>query len=778
MGKDLEMADLEQQQKQEAAEAKKKEKELAKQQKAAEKEAKKQAKAEAKALKQAEKEAKKAEAGIQEDGETVKSKKEKQPKKAKAENKEKKDSTPKEKFKNTIPVHRRIATKLIGAFMIPVACIVVLGVVSYNKASNAIEENYRSSAAQTVDMMDRYITTAMENVQADFRDHLVNDEFKGVFSGNFATDPAKESAIRREWNTTLLRMPTSDKIYADLYVLNDKGDICITSTLKNKDGMYTEYKGTEQGGRVATDKFTNFWFGNDADIDATLGTDSSRYAIRYGKFLTNKSVIIADISYDYIMEILNTLDAGEGSYVGLVTNMDNQEILSDLYTLPEQPVFVGSDFYVEAMAAEEESGSKEVKYNGEDYLFIYSKLPSQEAAICALVLNDTITAQAAEIGKITVVVVILAVIVALALGIIFASNMSGAIGYMCYKLQKVAEGDLTVTVEIKRKDEFKLLTDELSETVKNIKHLITNVTTASDDLNVASGQVAESSRMFMQTSEGIQHAVSEIEQGVAKLDEDSADCLAQMDSLSEKIGVVTEGTGVIGGLAVETGESIKQGVDSVSELTGTAQSTTEITTHVVEAIGVLESKTRSIGQIIGVINGIAEQTNLLSLNASIEAARAGEAGRGFSVVAEEIRKLADQSLGSAKQISKIVDEIIANMGEVVNVAKKAEDIVKLQEESVENTTHSFNEMDGQVQTLVKSLEDIKAGVNNMENARAATLGAIESISAISAETAASSTNVSEMATKQMSAIHTLDDAASQLTARAEELTVLLQQFKI
>ena len=778
MGKDLEMADLEQQQKQEAAEAKKKEKELAKQQKAAEKEAKKQAKAEAKALKQAEKEAKKAEAGIQEDGETVKPKKEKQPKKAKAENKEKKDSTPKEKFKNTIPVHRRIATKLIGAFMIPVACIVVLGVVSYNKASNAIEENYRSSAAQTVDMMDRYITTAMENVQADFRDHLVNDEFKGVFSGNFATDPAKESAIRREWNTTLLRMPTSDKIYADLYVLNDKGDICITSTLKNKDGMYTEYKGTEQGGRVATDKFTNFWFGNDADIDATLGTDSSRYAIRYGKFLTNKSVIIADISYDYIMEILNTLDAGEGSYVGLVTNMDNQEILSDLYTLPEQPVFVGSDFYAEAMAAEEESGSKEVKYNGEDYLFIYSKLPSQEAAICALVLNDTITAQAAEIGKITVVVVILAVIVALALGIIFASNMSGAIGYMCYKLQKVAEGDLTVTVESKRKDEFKLLTDELSETVKNIKHLITNVTTASDDLNVASGQVAESSRMFMQTSEGIQHAVSEIEQGVAKLDEDSADCLAQMDSLSEKIGVVTEGTGVIGGLAVETGESIKQGVDSVSELTGTAQSTTEITTHVVEAIGVLESKTRSIGQIIGVINGIAEQTNLLSLNASIEAARAGEAGRGFSVVAEEIRKLADQSLGSAKQISKIVDEIIANMGEVVNVAKKAEDIVKLQEESVENTTHSFNEMDGQVQTLVKSLEDIKAGVNNMENARAATLGAIESISAISAETAASSTNVSEMATKQMSAIHTLDDAASQLTARAEELTVLLQQFKI
>ena len=769
MGKDLEMSDLEKQQKKEAAEAKKKEKELAKQQKAADKEAKKLAKAEAKALKKAEKEA------ASEGKETTV---EAKPKKVKAANKEKKDSTPKEKFKNTIPIHRRIATKLILAFMIPVACIVVLGVVSYNKAANAVEDNYRNAATQTINMMDRYITTAMENVQASFRDTILDDQFKGVFSGFYETDPAKEITVRNEWNTTLLRMPTSDKIYSNVYVLYDRGRICITSTLNNKDGMYSAYKASEQGSKVAADQYTNFWFGNDAEIDSTLGTDSSKYAMRYAKYLTNKSVIVVDISYDYIVDILNTLDAGEGSYVGLVTNMDNQEFLSDLYTLPETPVFVGSDFYAEAMESEEESGSKEVKFNGEDYLFIYSKIPTQDATVCALVLNDTITAQASEIGQITAIVVVLAVIVALALGIIFASNMSGAIGYVCYKLQKVAEGDLTVSVNTKRTDEFKLLIDELGMTVTKIKNLITNVTTASDDLNVASDRVAESSRMFMQTSEGIQHAVAEIEQGVAKLDEDSADCLTQMDSLSEKIGVVTEGTGVIGGLAVETGESIKEGVESVSELTGTAQSTTEITTHVVEAIGVLEAKTRSIGQIIGVINGIAEQTNLLSLNASIEAARAGEAGRGFSVVAEEIRKLADQSLGSAKQISKIVDEIVANMGEVVTVAKKAEDIVKLQEDAVGNTTNSFSEMDGQVQTLVKSLDEIKAGVNNMEEARVATLGAIESISAISAETAACSTNVSDMAARQMSAIHTLDDAASQLTTRAEELTVLLQQFKI
>ena len=351
MGKDLEMADLEKQQKKEAAEAKKKERELLKQQKQAEKEARKQAKAEAKALKQAEKEAGKV------DPEKADDKASKVDKKVKEKKVKEKSGEPREKFKNTIPMHRRIATKLVGAFMIPVACIVVLGVVSYNKAATAIEDNYRETAAQTVVMMDRYITTAIESVQAVFRDNLENDEFKGLFGGNFATDPIKESSLRREWNTILLRMATSDKIYSNVYVLCDNGDVAITSTLKSQDGMYSAYKATEQGEPVSKDKYTHFWYGNDAEIDATLGTPENRYAIRYAKQLTNKSVIVTDIEYSYIMDILNTLDVGEGSYVGLVTNMDNQEILSDLYTLPEEPVFVGSDFYLEAMASEEESGS-------------------------------------------------------------------------------------------------------------------------------------------------------------------------------------------------------------------------------------------------------------------------------------------------------------------------------------------------------------------------------------------------------------------------------------
>lgn len=151
--------------------------------------------------------------------------------------------------------------------------------------------------------------------------------------------------------------------------------------------------------------------------------------------------------------------------------------------------------------------------------------------------------------------------------------------------------------------------------------------------------------------------------------------MSQMDSLSGKINNVSSNADELGKLTSATGETITTGISSVQTLTQTSETTANITRNVIQSIQELEEKSKSISNIVSAINDIAEQTNLLSLNASIEAARAGDAGRGFSVVAEEIRKLADQCLASSSQISSIVDEIVSKTGEVVNIARQAEDAV-------------------------------------------------------------------------------------------------------
>ena len=143
---------------------------------------------------------------------------------------------------------------------------------------------------------------------------------------------------------------------------------------------------------------------------------------------------------------------------------------------------------------------------------------------------------------------------------------------------------------------------------------------------------------------------------------------------------------------------------------------------------------------------------------------------------KDIQKLADQSLHSSGEISRIIEEIEITTDEATQVARQAKGIVADQNQSVGSTTDSFREIDSKVTELLKFLQQINAGVTEMEHQRTTTLSAISGISAVSAETAAGSSNVQTAAEKQLQAIQDLDKATSALAARSEELTTILEGF--
>ncbi|MDD6400656.1 MAG: methyl-accepting chemotaxis protein [Lachnospiraceae bacterium] len=685
---------------------------------------------------------------------------------------------PTDKLKTSkIPLLKTITFKLLFSYAIPIICIIALGLGSYNKASNAIIKQYTNSVSQTTNMLQKYITMVISSEMDKYKAYLVDKDAKAYFSGNL--DSYEEGNIRNAINKTLNVDVGLDTKLSDVYIISDDG-----KTLKSNgkatlpDNAYSIFTGFDVGKTIKENNTEWFVLGKDSTIDEALEIPDATYSMRIAHNMQkNDQCLFVDIDEAYIRSIMNELDPGKNGYVLFITS-DGKEFYSNEEVSLDSTRVYGTSFYEKAIVSEETSGSDTVTINGKSNLFIYSKIEAGNTMVATLIPEKNIISQASAIKRLSIILMIVSTIVALFFGLRLSRHISKVVNYILHQLRKVANGDFTVTLKSKANDEFGLLCEGVNRTVYQMRELIEEVNAVSMDLNHAASHVAETAATFTETSADIQNAVSEIEVGINMLDTGSADCLKQMDSLSGKINNVSTNTQTIEELTNQTGKTILQGIQSVNILMESATSTTAITHNVISAIEELEKKSNSISNIINAINDISEETKLLSLNASIEAARAGDAGRGFAIVADEIRKLSEQCMDAAGQISVLIDEIVDKTGNVCNIAREAEAAVFSQTGVVSDTTTSFRQIEIQIENLIKALETIVLNVQTMDGSRNETLNSIESISDVSAKTAASSSTVYSKTQTQLSATNELEHSAQQLQAKADHLIDVLHNFKL
>ncbi len=392
--------------------------------------------------------------------------------------------------------------------------------------------------------------------------------------------------------------------------------------------------------------------------------------------------------------------------------------------------------------------------------------------------SSTILSKANSIRKITLIIVIIACIVAVFTGFAISNGIDKTIKNIILQLKKASKGDLTVEFKTNRKDEFRILIEEINNTFSNMKELIGQVKNLSGDASIESAEVAMTSEAFLKATEGINNAMNEIEQGVMQQAQDAEKCLVQMDHLSEKIVLMSGNTKEINKIAEETKDSIEKGTIITKKLNDQTESTINITSDIVEEIKNLAEKSMLINSIINIINEISNQTNLLSLNASIEAARAGAVGRGFAVVAEEIRNLSDQIKRNTNDIKSIIGNIQDSTKRLTNTAKEAGNVMELQETAVKDTTASYSMINSKVDSLMANFQLITNSVVDIEEARISTLGAIENISAVLEEIAASADNVSQSASNQLQSVEKLHQSSGNLSEKSDRLYQETQRFEV
>lgn len=676
--------------------------------------------------------------------------------------------------------------KLVASFLVPVIFIIILGVVSFTKASEGIQSNYEKATVEAIDMAGEFLRFGFESVKATAIQYA-NDDMIGRYFSNI-DDKFEANTNRKAISSSLMAKQVTDEFIQDIYLLSDDIDSITTSGVFFEEGIMKDFKTTEIGTYLDKHQTENIWDGEDAFLDEKLETNSSQYSMRLIRNIINRnSMVVIETKAQVVNDILADLEFDKTGFLGLVT-ADGREIIDyslkeedpeiDIEALKAEKVFLNETFYQEAITSEEESGSKYVEYKGATYLFMYARIGQTGATLCALMPKSTITSQADAIKNVTIIIVIIACFAAVVIAAWLSTGIDKTIKGIIGKLKLAAKGDLTVQFDSKRKDEFHILIDEIQTTFGKMKDLILQVKILSGEVSESASNVSKTSELFLKSSEDISSAMNEIEQGINQQAKDAEECLVQMDSLSQKIEVVSMNTKEIGQIAESTKMSVKEGTVISEELNQQTKSTIEITTDIIKDIEKLSEKSSSINKIINVINDIANQTNLLSLNASIEAARAGEHGKGFAVVASEIRTLAEQSKTSVNDIKKIIGSIQEDTTTAVETARKAGKVLALQESAVKNTTDSYANINGSVEKLVVSLSAITDNVANIEEARISTLGAIENISAVLEEIAASSNNVNQTATNQVSSVESLNKSAVNLNANSDNLVNEVQKFTV
>lgn len=674
-----------------------------------------------------------------------------------------------------------IRTKIFICFLVPIFFLILVGVFSYKKSAEGMNQTFRESTQQTIKMTAQYIDVSNSFIEAEALKYAFNSELSKYMMGMYEVDPIQKKEVTSSVGTSMRASQAGNDFISNIHVVTeDKVQMLTTVSGGSKLGNYAEYN-EEVMAYSENGKKAPAWIDYHKKLDEMLSMKEAEYILSYELTpQSGKGFIVIDVKASAIKQFLDTLDIGDGSIIGFVTS-SGRELISE--KLPEgqesvltdgEAVFYGQDFF---QNASEDSSIKEVEFKGQRYLFITSKSETTGASVCALVPMAVVTGQAESIRQMTIWMVVLAVITAVFIGIVITMGIQKNMSRISSKLEEVAEGNLVTQVYVKGHDEFNNLAVVANHMINNNKKLVQKVSGATENLAASAQEVREASGVMQDYSANITQAIDEINSGIIKQSEHAEECVKKTGTLSEEIREVTRIVENVEGLVSEAEKMINRGTQMVKELGDRAVETTDITSKVESSIDELKKESEIINKFVETITDISEQTNLLSLNASIEAARAGDAGKGFAVVAEEIRKLADHSAEAAGEIQNNVMHISEQTGNSVQNAKQAKEMVTLQTAAVQDVIGVFEDMNDYMERLFEALKEIVLSTDQADKEREDTLAAVKNISEIIAETAEGTKVVQEVAAKLEQNVANMNQTAESLGDNMNDLKTEISVFK-
>lgn len=437
----------------------------------------------------------------------------------------------------------------------------------------------------------------------------------------------------------------------------------------------------------------------------------------------------------------------------------------------------GTDAVEESLEGPEKT-AEFVNFSGNQVITGYAKnLDSGWSVISEQQTAEVVEASKAGLNRLLLSMLIF-IGIGVAVGILAARSFTRPIQSLIRSAERIKEGDLTAQVSVDSNNEMGVLQSAFAEMVSSLSDLIRNVNLSTGMIKEVSQELNQNAELTADASGHISGIIEKVAQGTQGQIINVEQGNAAITEMSASLKGVEDNSQVMLRSSEKASKMAQDGSRNVEKIVAIMDSINGIVSNTSSLVGNLSTHIGEIGTIVDFIKKISDQTNLLALNASIEAARAGEHGRGFTVVANEVKNLADQSKNASEEINRKIGAIQSETQNIVNTMGQS--IKDIQKETlvVHETADSFmsiiaesQAVTQEIRAFTESLRELTQGMESIEDS-------IQGIMAVSEETSAEAQNVLANVEEQNAAIHHITESIDGLVMMAEELESVVTRFRL